>query len=148
MGILPGFEALAAPELLKIDKTPMDTTLLRSEKWDEENMETWQVALFMWMDNNLPRKKKLNITDIVDGDTIWDAWLQVYTLWVKWCQSTGVPFDPKITTHLKSNVYRTVFRPIPLYRAGSWPITKKHESDSAIISKALSVVSIQEPCMK
>ncbi|EPB66342.1 hypothetical protein ANCCEY_14566 [Ancylostoma ceylanicum] len=40
---------------------------------------------------------------------------------------TGVMCDKKVPLKLKSKIYRTVVRPVALYRAECWPTTLKHE---------------------
>ena len=47
--------------------------------------------------------------------------------WMRWRELTGVMCDRRMPLRLKSKVYRTMIRPIILYSAECWPMTKKIE---------------------
>jgi hypothetical protein len=46
--------------------------------------------------------------------------------WLKRCQASDVLCDPRVPLKLKCKFYRTVIRPVMLYRAEYWPTKRRH----------------------
>ncbi|PIO55818.1 hypothetical protein TELCIR_22792, partial [Teladorsagia circumcincta] len=44
--------------------------------------------------------------------------------WLKWRSMSGVLCDKNIPERLKSKIYRTVIRPLAIYGAECWPVTR------------------------
>jgi hypothetical protein len=46
--------------------------------------------------------------------------------WLKWCQTSDVLCEPRVSLKLKGKFYRTAIRPAMLYGAERWPIKSRH----------------------
>ncbi|VDP29164.1 unnamed protein product [Heligmosomoides polygyrus] len=63
-----------------------------------------------------------------DGNLMTEVNSLVSAAWSKWRSLTGVLCDRKILEHLKSKIYRAVFRPVAMNGAECWPATKEDET--------------------
>ncbi|KAK6762963.1 hypothetical protein RB195_023610 [Necator americanus] len=61
------------------------------------------------------------------GDIDQEGRACVNAAWMKWKMATGVLCDRKVPVRLKSEIYRTVVRPVALYGCECWPTTKALE---------------------
>ncbi|KAK6764003.1 hypothetical protein RB195_024363 [Necator americanus] len=61
------------------------------------------------------------------GDIDQEGRARVDAAWMKWKIATGVLCDKKVPVRLKPKIYRTVVRPVALYRCECWPTTKALE---------------------
>jgi hypothetical protein len=52
---------------------------------------------------------------------------RIKSAWQKWRDLTGVICDPKITVALKGKIYKTMIRPVMMYRAEAWTLRRKEE---------------------
>ncbi|VDP04025.1 unnamed protein product [Heligmosomoides polygyrus] len=68
-----------------------------------------------------------------DGSLKLEVNARVSAAWSKWRSLTGVLCDRTIPEYLKSNVYRTVVRPVATYAAECWPVKKKIESRLSVM---------------
>jgi hypothetical protein len=85
---------------------------------------------------DLPRAdnfKYLGSTLSADGDLRHEVTARVNAAWMKWRTTTGVLCDRRMKDNLKSKVYRAVVRPVALYGAECWPITKTAERRLAVM---------------
>ena len=85
---------------------------------------------------NLPRAEHfryLGSTLSADGDLRHEVTARVNGAWTKWRTTTGVLCDRRMKDHLKSRIYRAVVRPVALYGAECWPITKTAERRLAVM---------------
>ncbi|EYC05647.1 hypothetical protein Y032_0081g1494 [Ancylostoma ceylanicum] len=62
-----------------------------------------------------------------EGNSLVEAEYRANAAWNKWRHVIEVICDRKIQLKLKSEIYRTVVRPVTLYGAECWPTTLKHE---------------------
>nr|XP_027229376.1 uncharacterized protein LOC113821128 [Penaeus vannamei] len=53
---------------------------------------------------------------------------RVKEVWRKWTEVTGIVLDKKIPLKLKIMVYKTILRPVLLYRAETWALRRKEEN--------------------
>src|SRR6218665_2581426 len=49
---------------------------------------------------------------------------RIKAAWPKWKDIAGVLCDAKMTKYLKGNVYKTMIRPVLMYGAEAWSVTK------------------------
>jgi hypothetical protein len=61
-----------------------------------------------------------------DGDINEDLSHRIKAGWLKWRQASGVLCDPRVPLKLKCKFYRTVIRPVMLYRVECWPTKRRH----------------------
>ncbi|VDO23226.1 unnamed protein product [Heligmosomoides polygyrus] len=61
----------------------------------------------------------------IASDTVYS--LKPIHAWCKWRSLTGVLCDKGIPERLKSKIYRAVVRPVAIYGAECWPVTKETE---------------------
>jgi len=52
---------------------------------------------------------------------------RIKAAWMRWKEVTGVLCDKRMTICLKSPIDKTIVRPVALYGAECWPITKTAE---------------------
>ncbi|VDP56203.1 unnamed protein product [Heligmosomoides polygyrus] len=68
-----------------------------------------------------------------DGGLMTEANSRVSAAWPKWRSLTGLLCDRKMPEHLKSNIYRAVVRPVAMYGAECWPVTKEVETRLSVM---------------
>ena len=73
-----------------------------------------------------------------DGESLSAAKSRIDAAWLKWRQCSGVLCDKKMPIKLKSRIYRTVVRPVALYGAQTWPVTKKVEQKMSVAEMKMS----------
>ena len=71
--------------------------------------------------------KYLGITMSANGGSEEAVRARVSAAWTKWRELSGVFFDKKMPRRLKIKLYLTVIRPVLLYGAECWTVTKKEE---------------------
>ena len=69
--------------------------------------------------------KYLGITMSANGGSEEAVRARVSAAWTKWRELSGVFFDKKMPRRLKIKLYLTVIRPVLLYGAECWTVTKK-----------------------
>uniref|UniRef100_A0A914WDC8 Reverse transcriptase domain-containing protein n=1 Tax=Plectus sambesii TaxID=2011161 RepID=A0A914WDC8_9BILA len=106
----------------------MRLNILKTEYLESGDQTDGSISIGSQQLNKVTEFKYLGSLVSSDGSTIPDVRLRVNAAWMKWRQVTGVLCDRKMPTHLKSNVYKTVVRPVALYGSECWPATKKHEA--------------------
>ena len=52
---------------------------------------------------------------------------RIKAAWQKWKDLTGVLCDAKMPIHLKGKVYKTMIRPVMMYGAEAWTVTRREE---------------------
>ncbi|VDP21512.1 unnamed protein product [Heligmosomoides polygyrus] len=68
-----------------------------------------------------------------DGGLMVEVNSRVSAAWSKWRSLTGVLCVRKIPEHLKSKIYRAVVRPVAMYGAECWPVTKEVETRLSVM---------------
>lgn len=84
----------------------------------------------------LPRSdnfKYLGTVLSTDGGLRREVSSRVNAAWAKWRSLTGVMCDRKIKVRHKSQVYRSVIRPVALYGTECWPVTIEAERRLAVM---------------
>jgi hypothetical protein len=61
-----------------------------------------------------------------DEDIDEDVRHRIKAGWLKWHQASSVSCDPRVQLKLKGKFYRTVIRPVMLYRAECWLTKRRH----------------------
>jgi hypothetical protein len=61
-----------------------------------------------------------------NGDIDEDISHRIKVGWLKWRQASGVLCDTRVPLNQKGKFYRTVIRPVMLYRAECWPTKRRH----------------------
>lgn len=85
---------------------------------------------------DLPRTENFKYLGSVlsaDGELNNEITARINATWMKWRATTGIMCDRKMKDSIKSKIYRSVIRPIALYGAECWPITKKAERRLAVM---------------
>ncbi|VDP00896.1 unnamed protein product [Heligmosomoides polygyrus] len=80
----------------------------------------------------LPRTAVLGSAVASDGKLMVEVNPRVSAAWSKWRSLTGVLCD-KIPERFKSKIYRAVVRPIAVYGAECWPVTKEFETSLSVM---------------
>uniref|UniRef100_A0A183G0B0 Reverse transcriptase domain-containing protein n=1 Tax=Heligmosomoides polygyrus TaxID=6339 RepID=A0A183G0B0_HELPZ len=68
-----------------------------------------------------------------DGKLMVEVNSCVSAAWSKWRSLTGVLCDNKIPERFKSKIYRAVVRPVAMYGAECWPVTKEVETGLSVM---------------
>lgn len=84
------------------------------------------------------RSSTLRSAIACDGSTLVEVNSCVIAAWSKWRFLTGVLCNKKIPERYKSKIYRAVVRPIAIYGAECWPVTKEIERRLSIMEKMLN----------